>query len=96
MPNEKSGVTPQPDGMPPTAVTPGEYPTGGLFHLSPQVELWCDTGGSTITYATEREAPFYWRLYTGPFRMRFWTLRFQCGRLGYRDRTVVTYDFDIE
>ena len=47
-------------------------------------------------YTTEREAPFYWRLYTGPFRMRFWTLRMQCGRLGYRDSEVVRYEFDIE
>ena len=80
----------------PVAATPGGYPTGGLFHVAPRVELWCDTEGSTIVYTTEHEAPFYWRLYTGPFRMRFWTLRFQCGRLGYRDSDIVTFDFDIE
>ena len=80
----------------PAAATPGGYPTGGLFHVAPRVDLRCDTAGSTIVYTTEREAPFHWRLYTGPFRMRFWTLRFQCGRLGYRDSGVVTFDFDIE
>ena len=84
-----------PSGVP-VAATPGGYPTGGLFHVAPRVELWCATEGSTIVYTTEREAPFYWRLYTGPFRMRFWTLRFQCGRLGYRDSDIVTFDFDIE
>ncbi|MCY4078109.1 MAG: hypothetical protein OXH04_22070, partial [Acidobacteria bacterium] len=80
----------------PVASTPAGYPTGGLFHVAPRVELWCDTEGSTIVYTTEREAPFYWRLYTGPFRMRFWTLRAQCGRLGYRDSEVLRYEFDIE
>ena len=80
----------------PVAATPGGYPTGGLFHVAPRVDLRCDTEGSTIVYTTEHEAPFYWRLYTGPFRMRFWTLRFQCGRLGYRDSDIVTFDFDIE
>ena len=84
-----------PNGVP-IAATPGGYPTGGLFHVAPGVELWCGTEGSTIVYTTEHEAPFYWRLYTGPFRMRFWTLRFQCGRLGYRDSDIVTFDFDIE
>ena len=83
-------------GAPPVAVTPSGYPTGGLFHVAPRVELRCATEGSAVVYTTEREAPFYWRLYTGPFRMRFWTLRFQCGRLGYRDSDVVTHDFDIE
>ena len=78
------------------AATPDGYPTGGLFHVAPRVDLRCDTAGSTIVYTTEREAPFYWRLYTGPFRMRFWTLRFQCGRLGYRDSDIVRFDFDIE
>ena len=80
----------------PVAATPAGYPTGGLFHVAPRVDLRCDTAGSTIVYTTEREAPFYWRLYTGPFRMRFWTLRFQCGRLGYGDSDIVTFDFDIE
>ncbi|MCY4028844.1 MAG: hypothetical protein OXH75_21300 [Acidobacteria bacterium] len=80
----------------PRASTPAGYPTGGLFHVAPRVELWCDTDGATIVYTTEREAPFYWRLYTGPFRMRFWTLRAQCGRLGYRDSEVLRYEFDIE
>ena len=83
-------------GAPPVAATPSGYPTGGLFHVAPRVELRCATEGSAVVYTTEREAPFYWRLYTGPFRMRFWTLRFQCGRLGYRDSDVVTHDFDIE
>ncbi len=64
--------------------------------MAPRVELSCDTEGSTIVYTTEREAPFHWRLYTGPFRMRFWTLRVQCGRLGYRDSEMVRYEFDIE
>lgn len=85
-----------PPGAPPVAATPSGYPTGGLFHVAPRVELRCATEGSAVVYTTEREAPFYWRLYTGPFRMRFWTLRFQCGRLGYRDSDVVTHDFDIE
>ena len=80
----------------PVAATPAGYPSGGLFHVAPRVDLSCDTAGSTIVYTTEHEAPFYWRLYTGPFRMRFWTLRFQCGRLGYRDSDIVTFDFDIE
>ena len=78
------------------AATPAGYPTGGLFHVAPRVELSCDTPGSTIVYTTEREPPFYWRLYRGPFRMRFWELRFQCGRLGYQDSSIVTYEFDIE
>lgn len=80
----------------PVAAIPAGYPTGGLFHVAPRVELRCDTEGSTIVYTTEHEAPFYWRLYTGPFRMRFWTLRFQCGRLGFRNSDIVTFDFDIE
>ena len=78
------------------AATPDAYPTGGLFHAAPRVELWCDTPGATIVYTTEREEPFYWRLYDGPFRMRFWELRVQCGRLGYRDSEIMTYEFDIE
>ena len=80
----------------PTAAQPDGYPTGGLFHVAPRTELRCDTEGSTIVYTTEREPPFYWRLYTGPFRMRFWTLRFQCGRLGYHNSEIVRYEFDIE
>ena len=84
------------DGGPSVAATPSGYPTGGLFHVAPRVELGCETQGSSIIYTTEREPPFHWRLYTGPFRMRFWTLRFQCGRLGHLDSEVVTYDFDIE
>ena len=90
------GIVPSTSNAVPVAATPGGYPTGGLFHVAPRVELWCDTEGSTIVYTTEREAPFYWRLYTGPFRMRFWTLRFQCGRLGFRNSDIVTFDFDIE
>jgi len=89
-------IAPSTPNRVPVAATPGGYPTGGLFHVAPRVELRCDTEGSTIVYTTEREAPFYWRLYTGPFRMRFWTLRFQCGRLGLRDSDIVTFDFDIE
>ena len=88
-----SGPTP---AEAPVAATPGGYPTGGLFHVAPRVDLRCATEGSTVVYTTEHEAPFYWRLYTGPFRMRFWTLRFQCGRLGYRDSDIVVFDFDIE
>jgi hypothetical protein len=84
------------DGTPPIAATPSGYPTGGVFHVAPRVELSCKTQDATVIYTTERVAPFHWRLYTGPFRMRFWTLRFQCGRLGYRDSDVVSYDFDIE
>ena len=80
----------------PTAAQPNGYPTGGLFHVAPRTELQCDTEGSTIVYTTEREPPFYWRIYTGPFRMRFWTLRFQCGRLGYHNSEIVRYEFDIE
>ncbi len=85
-----------PGGTPPVAATPSGSPTGGVFHVAPLVELSCETEDATIIYTTERVAPFHWRLYTGPFRMRFWTLRFQCGRLGYKDSEVVTYDFDIE
>ena len=80
----------------PIAATPAGYPTGGLFHVAPRVELSCETPGSTIVYTTERESPFYWRLYQGAFRMRFWELRFQCGRLGYENSDVVMYEFDIE
>ena len=40
------------DGVP-VAATPGGYPTGGLFHVAPGVELRCDTEGSTIVYTTE-------------------------------------------
>ena len=83
-------------GDPPTAATPAGYPTGGLFHVAPRVELSCETEGATIIYTTDLVAPFRWRLYQGPFRMRFWTLRARCGRLGYRDSDVVSYDFDIE
>ena len=93
-PGDPAGAPPP--GAAPPAAAPAGYPTGGLFHVAPRVELWCDTEGSTIVYTTERKAPFYWRLYTGPFRMRFWTLRVQCGRLGYRDSEVVRYEFDIE
>ena len=92
---DPGSLTPPPHTIP-VAATSGGYPTGGLFHVAPRVDLWCDTESSTIVYTTERESPFYWRLYDGPFRMRFWTLRFQCGRLGYRDSDIVTYDFDIE
>ena len=87
---------PWPEGVPPVAATPGGRPTGGLFHIAPMVRLGCDTQGSTIVYTTELVPPYYWRLYTGPFRMRFWTLRFQCGRLGHADSEVVAYEFDIE
>ena len=87
---------PWPEGVPPVAATPGGRPTGGLFHVAPIVRLGCDTEGSTIVYTTELVTPFYWRLYTGPFRMRFWTLRVQCGRLGHLDSEVVGYEFDIE
>ena len=90
------GVAPWATDGVPVAATPSGYPTGGLFHVAPRVDLSCATEGSTIVYTTEREAPFYWRLYDRPFRMRFWTLRFQCGRLGYRNSDIVTYDFDIE
>ena len=93
--SDPGAAAPMPEGIPVAAV-PGGYPTGGLFHVAPRVDLRCDTEGSTIVYTTEHEAPFHWRLYDGPFRMRFWTLRFQCGRLGYRDSDIVTYDFDIE
>jgi len=78
------------------SATPTGYPRGGLFHVAPRIELSCETPGSTIVYTTEREAPFYWRLYRGAFRMRFWELRFQCGRLGYENSDVVMYEFDIE
>ena len=80
----------------PTTATPTGYPAGGLFHVAPRIELQCETPGSTIVYTTERDPPFYWRLYRGPFRMRFWELRVQCGRLGYENSDVVTYEFDIE
>jgi len=70
------GASPRVAPHAPVAATPGGYPTGGLFHVAPRVELRCDTEGSTIVYTTEREAPFYWRLYTGPFRMRPWTVTF--------------------
>jgi hypothetical protein len=92
----KTDSMPWPDGIPPVAATPSGSPTGGVFHVAPLVELSCETEDATVIYTTERVAPFRWRLYTGPFRMRFWTLRFQCGRLGYRDSEVVTCDFDIE
>ena len=94
--SEKSIVEPWVGGTAPVAATPRGYPTGGVFHVAPRVELSCGTEGSSMVYSTELAAPFYWRLYTGPFRMRFWTLRFQCGRLGYANSPVVTYDFDIE
>ena len=84
------------DGSPPVAASPDGRPTGGLFHVAPYVTLRCDTDGSTIVYTTELAPPFYWRLYRGPFRMRFWTLHAQCGRLGYLDSDVVAYEFDIE
>ncbi len=89
-------LAPWMEGVPPVAATPRGRPIGGLFHVAPVVTLRCDTEGSTIIYTTELVAPFYWWLYTGPFRMRFWTLRVRCGRLGYRDSDVVRYDFNIE
>lgn len=95
-PGSDPGAAASTPDMTRVAAIPGGYPTGGLFHVAPRVELWCGTDGSTIVYTTEHEAPFYWRLYDGPFRMRFWTLRFQCGRLGYGNSDIVTYDFDIE
>ena len=95
-PSRKAGSSPWPDGRPPRAAAPVGYPRGGMHHGAPQVDLWCDTEDSTITYTTERIAPFYWRLYDGTFRMRFWTLRAKCGRLGYLDSAVTTYDFTIE
>lgn len=92
----KASSSPWPDSGPPTAAAPVGYPRGGMHHGAPQVDLWCDTEDSTIIYTTERVAPFYWRLYDGTFRMRFWTLRAKCGRLGYLDSAVTTYDFTIE
>ena len=84
------------DGSPPVAAAPTGRPAGGLFHVAPYVRLRCDTEGSVIVYTTELDPPFYWRLYRGPLLMRFWTLRVRCGRLGYLDSDVVTYEFDIE
>ena len=95
-PSTTARPSPWPDGGPPIAATPSGYPTGGVFHVAPRVELSCEMEDATIIYTTERLAPFHWRLYTGPFRMRFWTLRFQCGRLGYQGSDVVSSDFDIE
>lgn len=95
-PAGKMHTTQWSDSGPPKAAAPMGYPRGGLFHVAPQVDLSCETEGSSIIYTTERVAPFYWRLYDGPFRMRFWTLRAKCGRLGYLDSEVITYDFDIE
>ena len=93
-----TGETPrvQPDGPHPVAARPESYPRGGLFHVAPEVSITCATEGAAIEYTTDRYPPFRWKLYTGPFRIVDWQLRFRCGRLGYHDSETVNYDFDVE
>lgn len=86
----------RPDGVYQTAARPEAYPRGGLFHVAPRVTLTCPTEGATIEYTTDRGDELRWRLYTGPFRIVDWELRFRCGRLGYFDSETVRYDFDVE
>ena len=86
----------RPDGVYQTAKRPQADPPGGMFHYPPTVELTCPTDGATIEYTTEQGDAPRWKLYTGPFRMLDWELRFRCGRLGYFDSETVQYDFHID
>ena len=86
----------RPDGTYQTTATPSAYPQGGIFHGPPRVTLSCPTEGASIVYTTDRGDDPRWKLYTEPFRMADWMLRVQCGRLGYFDSEVVSYDFDVE
>ena len=84
------------EGAYPTAARPESYPRGGLFHVAPRVTITCATEGSTIEYTTDRGDELRWTLYTSPFRLVDWKLRFRCGRLGYHDSEIVQYDFNVE
>ena len=86
----------RPDGVYQTAALPKADPPGGMSHYPPTVELICPTDGATIEYTTEPGETARWKLYTGPFRMLDWELRFRCGRLGYFDSETVQYDFHID
>ena len=86
----------RPDGSYRTAERPQADPPGGMFHYPPTVELTCPTEGGSIEYTTEPGDAPQWRLYSGPFRMLDWELRFRCGRLGYFDSEIVQYDFHID
>ena len=86
----------RPDGSYRTAERPQADPPGGMFHYPPTVELTCPTEGGSIEYTTEPGDAAHWRLYSGPFRMLDWELRFRCGRLGYFDSETVEYDFHID
>lgn len=85
-----------PDRIHPVAPRPESYPRGGVFHVAPEVSITCATEGAAIEYTTDRYPPFRWKLYTSPFRIVDWQLRFRCGRLGYHDSETVKYDFDVE
>ncbi len=86
----------RPDGIYQTAALPEADPPGGMFHYPPTVALTCPTAGATIEYTTEPGETPRWKLYTGPFRMLDWTLRFRCGRLGHFDSGTVEHDFHID
>ena len=95
-PHAPDGEHAQPDRVHPVAARPESYPRGGVFHVAPEVSITCETEGAAIEYTTDRYPPFRWKLYTGPFRIVDWQLRFRCGRLGYHDSETVKYDFDVE
>ena len=86
----------RPDGVPPTTEPPKVSPQGGTFHGPPTVTITCPTAGSTAVYTTDLVDDPRWRLYVAPFRMGDWRLQAQCGRLGYFDSDIVSYDFDVE
>ena len=86
----------RPDGVPPTTEPPKVQPQGGTFHGPPQVTITCPTDGATAVFTTDLGDEPRWRLYAWPFWMGDPRLQAQCGRLGYFDSDIVTYEFDVE
>ena len=86
----------RPDGVPPTTEPPKVQPQGGTYHGPPQVTITCPDDGSTAVFTTDPGDDPRWRLYMWPFWMGDPRLRAQCGRLGYFDSDIVSYDFDVE
>ncbi len=86
----------RPDGVPPTTEPPKVQPQGGTYHGPPQVTITCPTDGSTAVFTTDLDDEPRWRLYAWPFWMGDPRLQARCGRLGYFDSEIVSYDFDVE
>ena len=86
----------RPDGVPPTTEPPQVQPQGGTYHGPPQVTITCPTDGSTAVFTTDLGDELRWQLYTWPFWMGDPRVQAQCGRLGYFDSDIVSYDFDVE